>query len=190
MPANKIKYKLSNTYTSLLDLIYPVGALYISSINTSPASLFGGTWAQITDGAALRAANAYGLVGSDSITLTLSQIPGHTHTGPSHTHSINEVSTNWDGGHNHPVAVRKDSWLNNSGERIGNSDYWNQTIRPIPANTGQHSHTIPVHNTNESGTGATGSSGGGGHILLYSALSTAMYEGELLNPRVRGDIVC
>lgn len=170
MPANKIKYKLSNTYTSLLDLIYPVGALYISSINTSPASLFGGTWAQITDGAALRAANAYGLVGSDSITLTLSQIPGHTHTGPSHTHSINEVSTNWDGGHNHPVAVRKDSWLNNSGERIGNSDYWNQTIRPIPANTGQHSHTIPVHNTNKSGTGATGSSGGGG-TFYYTALS-------------------
>lgn len=43
MPADKIKYKISNTYTSLLDLIYPVGALYISSVNTSPASLFGGT---------------------------------------------------------------------------------------------------------------------------------------------------
>lgn len=79
MPANKIKYKLSNTYTSLLDLIYPIGALYISAEKTSPATLFGGTWAQITDGAALRAANGYGLTGSDSCTLTSSQIPDHMH---------------------------------------------------------------------------------------------------------------
>jgi hypothetical protein len=30
---------------SLLDLTYPVGAIYMSVVNTSPATLFGGTWA-------------------------------------------------------------------------------------------------------------------------------------------------
>lgn len=33
-----------------LDLVYPVGAIYLSVDATSPASLFGGTWEQILDG--------------------------------------------------------------------------------------------------------------------------------------------
>ena len=32
---------------SLLDLVYPVGAVYISATSTSPQTLFGGTWEQI-----------------------------------------------------------------------------------------------------------------------------------------------
>ena len=30
--------------SELLDLIYPIGAIYISATSTSPATLFGGTW--------------------------------------------------------------------------------------------------------------------------------------------------
>ncbi len=33
--------------SSILQAAYPVGAIYISAINTSPASLFGGTWTQL-----------------------------------------------------------------------------------------------------------------------------------------------
>lgn len=79
MPANNILYKLNNNFTSLLDLIYPIGSLYISSINSSPSSLFGGTWAAITNGAALRAADNYELVGSDTCTLTNQEMPTHSH---------------------------------------------------------------------------------------------------------------
>lgn len=43
--------KVNNT--SLLDLTYPVGSVYISTNSTSPASLFGGTWSQISQGRAL-----------------------------------------------------------------------------------------------------------------------------------------
>ena len=104
---NKILYKNSTItgYTSLLDMAYPVGALYISSVSTSPATLFGGTWVQITDGAALRAANAYGLVGTDNVTLTLSQIPGHTHTGPSHSHGVGTLATGSAGNHAHNIRT-------------------------------------------------------------------------------------
>ncbi|MCG4740986.1 pyocin knob domain-containing protein [Eggerthella lenta] len=57
---------------------YPVGALYVSFSATSPASLFGGTWAQIT-GRFLRAASGTGTGGSDTCTLTSGQMPNHHH---------------------------------------------------------------------------------------------------------------
>lgn len=46
--------------------IYPVGAVYLSYVSTSPASLFGGTWTQIT-GRFLRAATDTSTGGRDTI---------------------------------------------------------------------------------------------------------------------------
>lgn len=57
---------------------YPVGAVYISYVSTSPATLFGGTWVQIT-GRFLRMANDVNTGGSDTVTLTTEQIPSHSH---------------------------------------------------------------------------------------------------------------
>ena len=34
--------------SDLLDLVYPVGSIYLSVNSTSPSTLFGGTWEQIT----------------------------------------------------------------------------------------------------------------------------------------------
>lgn len=59
-------------------LAYPVGAVYISYVSTSPASLFGGTWTQIT-GRFLRMANDVSTGGADNVTLTAAQMPSHTH---------------------------------------------------------------------------------------------------------------
>ena len=38
---------MANTWTTLLDAVYPVGAVYQSWSSTSPATLFGGTWTRI-----------------------------------------------------------------------------------------------------------------------------------------------
>lgn len=59
--------------------IYPVGAVYISYVSTSPASLFGGSWTQITD-RFLRMANDVDTGGADTHTLTVAQMPSHSHT--------------------------------------------------------------------------------------------------------------
>lgn len=57
---------------------YPVGAIYVSGSSTSPASLFGGSWTQITN-AALRGATSVGYTGSDSHTLSANEMPKHRH---------------------------------------------------------------------------------------------------------------
>lgn len=62
--------------------IYPVGSIYMSVKSTSPASLFGGTWTQLKDRFLLGAGSTYSngaTGGAATVTLTLSQIPAHTH---------------------------------------------------------------------------------------------------------------
>ena len=99
---------------NFLNLVYPVGSIYWSSKNTNPGTLFGGTWVQIKDRFILTAGDSYSngaTGGAATVTLTVSNMPSHshsftpsgnvgshTHTGPSHTHSFTpsgEVSSHY-----------------------------------------------------------------------------------------------
>ena len=88
-------------YTRLPNVLdsYPVGAIYISGVSTSPAALFGGTWEQIkgrfllgTGANEANSTNKWGALsagaynaaagekgGAAQITLTTAQMPTHTH---------------------------------------------------------------------------------------------------------------
>tara|TARA_R110002153_G_scaffold64312_1_gene172279 strand:+ start:164 stop:1057 length:894 start_codon:yes stop_codon:yes gene_type:complete len=68
---------------------YPVGALYLTTTSVTPTSIFGGTWERYASGKALvgiKTVNDPEYVlgvdsyGSESQTLTVDQIPAHTHT--------------------------------------------------------------------------------------------------------------
>lgn len=64
--------------------VYPVGAIYISTASTSPASLFGGSWAQLTDCFLLGASTTYSAGstgGAATHTLTVNEMPRHRHWG-------------------------------------------------------------------------------------------------------------
>lgn len=68
---------------TLLNFCYPIGSLYWSSKSTDPSTLFGGTWTQIKDRFVWAkgdndTVNATG--GAKTVTLTVNQIPSHTHT--------------------------------------------------------------------------------------------------------------
>lgn len=61
---------------------YPIGSIYISTNNTSPASLFGGVWSPIEDRFLLGASvnhTAGTTGGKDKITLTEKELPSHSH---------------------------------------------------------------------------------------------------------------
>ena len=75
--------KLNNlTLTNLIDKIYPVGSIYMSVNNVTPATLFGGTWEQIKDKFLLSAGDIYsaGSTGGEAThTLTGDEMPTHNH---------------------------------------------------------------------------------------------------------------
>ena len=63
---------------------WPVGSIYIAYNHTNPGTLFGGTWARITN-AFLWATTSSGTIGQtggeQTVTLTEAQIPKHNHGG-------------------------------------------------------------------------------------------------------------
>ena len=61
---------------------YPVGAIYLSYVSTSPASLFGGTWTQLKDRFLVGAGSSYGVGATGGEThhvLTWNEMPSHNH---------------------------------------------------------------------------------------------------------------
>ena len=78
--ANKLNGK---TYQEIIDAVYPVGSIYFSMNETSPASLFGGTWTRYTD-RFVYAVGTYA-VGQTGGSQTVKLVPGHI---PSHTHGM------------------------------------------------------------------------------------------------------
>ena len=68
---------------TLIDLIYPVGSIYMSVNATSPNLLFGGEWRQITDKFLLGAGGSYPVNSSGGETmhkLTIDEMPKHRHS--------------------------------------------------------------------------------------------------------------
>lgn len=68
--------------TPILNLIYPIGSIYMSVNNVNPSSLFGGTWIQLKDTFLLGAGDTYtaGTTGGEAKhKLTINEIPSHNH---------------------------------------------------------------------------------------------------------------
>lgn len=71
---------------NILDWVYPLGSIYVSRNNTSPQSLFGGTWKALEARFLLGASSNYpagSMGGNFTHTLKINEIPRHRHTGNS-----------------------------------------------------------------------------------------------------------
>lgn len=68
---------------TIFDLIYPVGSIYLSTVDVSPETIFGGRWQRIQDRFLLAAGETYpaGTTGGEAEhTLTIKEMPSHTHS--------------------------------------------------------------------------------------------------------------
>ena len=173
-------FALLPTLSGIFNLIYPVGAIYMSTNSVNPANLFGGMWEEI-QGRFLLArdgSHAAGTTGGDeSVTLTAEQIPAHshiggahTHTGPLHTHEIEShghtASCGTGGLHNHKVERNKNAASGTArmaaqasqGGYDGNTHLTNQA--------GEHSHAITIAGSGKlmSNGGGNGNTGSGGEV--------------------------
>ena len=133
-------------HNNLINIIYPVGAIYMSTNNVSPATFLGGTWEQIQDKFLLCCGSSYAAGstgGSASVALTTAQLPSHTHT----------ASSNSTGNHKHNVYVDG----NFCAVSTGNINSWKQMLVNVDGNlatncsathtTGAHTHTVTVDAT-------------------------------------------
>ena len=177
----------------IVDLIYPVGSIYISMNSANPSTLFGGTWEAFGQGRVLIGAGtgndgstslsftAGGTGGEYKHTLSVSEMPSHTHTQNAHNHTV--------GAHSHGLNSHTHSYTKATGV-AGHT----LTVAEIPA----HSHLQYV-TANSGGTAVrndynsdthgipysqgvyTGNTGGGGshnHGLNTSSATTGAASGS------------
>lgn len=97
---------VKNNFIEILKKVYPVGAIYTSTVSTNPATLFGfGTWEQIQGRFLLGVSSSHGAGttgGAETVTLTTAQLPAHNHSGStgsagSHNHSASSSNVNISG---------------------------------------------------------------------------------------------
>lgn len=89
------------SWINILNVVYPVGSVYCSTTNISPASSIGGSWTQIQN-AVLRSGDSVGYTGSDTHAITKEEMPVHNHgitetgneNGSSTVHSHNNSGPN------------------------------------------------------------------------------------------------
>lgn len=72
-----LKWRNGNTWRNIVDLIFPVGTMFLSQANTSPAGFVGGTWAEFNENRFLLPNKNTATGGSWSI--TVNNLPAHKH---------------------------------------------------------------------------------------------------------------
>ena len=131
-------HALSNFYTSgslvsdLLNRVYPVGSIYMSAVNVSPASFLGGTWQAIEQGRMLMAAGSSWQAGTTGgaayHTLTVREMPAHDH-------SATETAA---GGHTHGASTGSAGAHSHSGSTNSTGNHYHTGTTN---GAGSHSHT-------------------------------------------------
>ena len=74
---------IEDNIANINDKIYPIGSIYISISQASPASIFGGTWEQLKDRFLLGCGDTYtaGATGGEAThKLAYTEMPQHTHS--------------------------------------------------------------------------------------------------------------
>lgn len=122
---------------NVCDLIYPVGSIYLSVSNTNPATLFGGTWENIT-GYYLYAGAGGNTSGSNTSSVPSTDVTGSTALSvaqiPSHNHSLLMAYNTSTGSVGRPVMANS---INNLQSNANPVQY---------TGGGQgHTHTLNAH---------------------------------------------
>ena len=146
--AIKVKNQ-ADQIVNLIDLIYPVGSIYLSVNNVNPGTYLGGTWEQIKDTFLLAAGDTYtaGTTGGSADAVVVS----HNHTQVAHSHGTgNSTYTKF------PVAKSAASIYNDNADLMsgsGRSYAYANKEDGWSSRTATSSVTPTINSTGVSGTG-------------------------------------
>lgn len=137
-PSTDVNFTRWKSYQrSLVDIIYPVGSIYMSVNTVSPATLFGGVWQAITGRFLLAAGGNYALGsqgGAATVRLTVENMPAHNHGvtvgNNTHSHSVTIAAKTIS------VTTGSTSITHNHAVTFPQTTFANAT-----SNTGEHMHT-------------------------------------------------
>lgn len=117
--------KIIDTGYNNLDQIYPVGSIYMSVNTVSPSYLFGGTWEKLQDVFLFGANNTnLGATGGEQThTLSVNEMPKHTHIQNTHNHTQNSHGHSPGSGRNFMTAPNGSGWKEIAGSNISGSGY-------------------------------------------------------------------
>lgn len=136
---------------NIYNAIYPIGIVVLFDNATNPNNAFTGTvWEQVVDGRVARAATGPeagtadgqigSVAGSDTCTISVANMPGHTHGMQNHTHSI--------AAHSHTMAHTHTINHDHGAVTTSSSGAHTHSVSGTAASNGNHTHTA--------GTGYTG----------------------------------
>lgn len=125
----------------ILDIIYPVGSIYLSTDFTNPSKKFGGTWVQVSGG------YLYAAVGGSGITKGTHSGPGNgTNLGstvltidqmPRHNHSVMTNIVHQDGTQVHEEILDASIFYGDGRRRLVSNCGYNGSSKG-------HTHTIDL----------------------------------------------
>lgn len=188
------------TVKAIIDVVYPIGSIYISYSSTNPGTTWPGTtWTRESAGRCIMGIGSNGTTsytiagttgGVETVTLSTTQMPSHTHifTGSvlgTHNHTQNAHNHGQDA-HSHvfnrPKWYNSDGGSNNGGIFSQQSTTWQSFQEGVsPAQPGIWNNTA-TNNAASAGTpsGTNSSTGGGGahtnlqpYVILYIWRRTA-----------------
>lgn len=111
---------------AIANIIYPVGSIYMSANDVDPSLLFGGEWEKIEGKFLLSSYGSTYTLGSTggeaNHTLTVDEMPSHTHTQNAHTHKQNEHN-HTQNSHNHTQNAHYHAMTGNKTTGLQSGSY-------------------------------------------------------------------
>jgi len=164
---------------SAMTTLYPVGAIYISTLTTNPNTLLGfGTWSSFGAGRVLVSLDAgqaeFDTIeetgGAKTVILTSAEMPSHTHTQDAHTHTQN-AHTHTQNAHSHAIGL---VIVTANGASQGQTTSANtNTVNSQPTTATNQNTTA----TNQNTTATNQNTGGGGaHQNLQPYIVVKMWK--------------
>lgn len=171
----------------VLTKAYPIGAIYCSTVSTSPNELFGfGTWEYIEQGRVLLSQGAKYKAGSvggtETHTLTVQEMPSHKHggaTGDGGAHTHTGVASEA-GEHTHTgiiyTAGRSGEYSGTRIEKYQISPSDNAKLNVYIDKAGAHNHDVTINDASNHTHTINAEGEGQAHSIMQPYLSVYMWK--------------